>query len=253
MIKLLSSFILSFWLQQFLKLFLNLVGFHRICHQILLAPERIDKIFLARQKGKQRNQLVAEESLQTFIIGDIFLLDRTQAFGDWGLELASSIDIFLEFGLILECFYFDFFDKLLPDVLDWEHIHFVNEVDLIILEAPAFNETIEFILFLLIIVAVLGFGLGSVVIGWLGGVGAENVGRERKRPLIHLFILILNHNAKIINFIRAILISINNIINYSICTQSLTCEFVPSPTPLLSSVGFPAPSQNNKTKKSPQN
>lgn len=64
-----------------------------------------------------------------------------------------------------------------------------------------------------VVVVIFGFGFGPAVIGRLRRIRAQDVGRERKRPLIHLFILILNHNLKIINFISPLLILINVIIN----------------------------------------
>lgn len=114
-----------------------------------------------------------------------------------------------------------------------EHVHFINQIDLVILETPAFNKPVKFIMLLLVIVTIFGFGFGSVIIGRLGGVRSKNVGGERKRTLTHLFILILNHNEKIINFIRLLLIPINNIKYYFTCILELAHAFV-----LLTSLSF---------------
>lgn len=107
-----------------------------------------------------------------------------------------------------------------------EHVHLINQIDLIILETPAFNKPIKFIMLLLVIVTIFGFGFASVIIGRLRGVRSKNVGGERKRTLTHLFILILNHNEKIINFIRLLLIPINNINYYFTCILELAHAFV---------------------------
>ncbi len=164
--------------------------------------------------------------MQTFVISDIFLLDRTQAFRDGSLEFASPIQIFLHLGLIFKSLNFDFFYKLALYVLLGEHVHLINQIDLIILETPAFNKPIKFIMLLLVIVTIFGFGFASVIIGRLRGVRSKNVGGERKRTLTHLFILILNHNEKIINFIRLLLIPINNINYYFTCILELAHAFV---------------------------
>ena len=46
-IKFLPSFISPFWFQLLFKLFLNLIWFHRIAHEIFFASERIGKIIFA--------------------------------------------------------------------------------------------------------------------------------------------------------------------------------------------------------------